>query len=128
MQTTDMGHSWQKIYESNFPLQDIDFPTPKQGWAVGEKGNILRYHDTTGIADESEQIFIFPNPGDGLFHIAKAENIDLYAIQLYDALGRVIVDYDSDQNTLDLTDLPHRTYVLKCETGNGIIVNRLLKH
>jgi len=87
-----------------------------------------------GIATlkDSENAIVYPNPGNGIFHIQNVFSGDV-TVQLFDIQGKQVFN-SSIQNSLpnselsiDLSDLPNGTYVIDLSDGSKHFVNKLIK-
>ena len=85
-------------------------------------------NSTSGVASEYE-ISIFPNPTTGELKIESGE-LKVENIQLYDMLGKKVLEQKAEDVTLhqiDLSQLPAGVYFVKITTDNGVITKKIVK-
>jgi hypothetical protein len=89
---------------------------------------------STSLSVENEsineiQIKVYPNPSNGLVNIKLDGSISVKSIQVYDVLGRSIrtEDMDSNEKSLNLSNLPQGVYLLSFITeSNGSVTKRII--
>ena len=81
-----------------------------------------------GIEDiESESQFaIYPNPAQTQFNIQKPSNLQIFNIQIFDLLGKMIFETQY-QNSINIESLSNGIHFIKFETNEGLFHKRLLK-
>lgn len=81
--------------------------------------------EITGIAKQASvlELVVYPNPTTGILQI-KTTNQDIEEIKIFDTMGRVV--FNSNTNTqnisLDTTPFPVGVYVLELKTNTGKII------
>lgn len=110
-----------------------------------EFGNQLRFNFTidktlgffpnTGIANRSDysELYVYPNPGNGLFNIELIGESDTQSIEVYDMSGRPVmqkqVSVDTyHQEQIDLTEQADGIYVIKVKGKDRHYQQRIIKH
>jgi hypothetical protein len=102
---------WDKI--STFPI-DVDKSYPS-------------YTDNT---QKDDRFIVFPNPADDRINVQCADqNTTILNYQLTDISGAVIDQKQGPGNTfsVDLSYVPSGMYILKLNTGSGIISKKVVK-
>jgi len=77
--------------------------------------------------DISTQISLFPNPSKGKLFIQKPEAISVSQINVYNALGQLLLQQNNGE-TLDVSNFSNGMLFVKLETNQGIIVKRVIKN
>jgi hypothetical protein len=74
---------------------------------------------TSGLPEESTEVQLYPNPSNGIIHIA-VEGAKIEQIIVYDLQGKIHHTLvKSTQNNLDFTDLQNGTYIVHIQLVNG---------
>ncbi|MBR3730380.1 MAG: T9SS type A sorting domain-containing protein [Bacteroidales bacterium] len=73
-----------------------------------------------------EQVFIYPNPSNGIFTI---QGKDIRKVEVFDTYGQVILSKEvkSDHEQIDLSNNPAAVYFIRVITEEGIITKQLIK-
>jgi hypothetical protein len=86
--------------------------------------------NTLGNNDFVENNFsIYPNPNNGTFNIVLKELTSNYTIQIYDATGRTVVDYEYSNNTslsqeIKLDNALAGLYFVTIKVADGGVINK----
>ena len=82
---------------------------------------------SSGVIDN---LTIAPNPTNGLFRISASGSMASGTIELLSQTGRVIriVDVDSFDATIDISDLPDGIYILRFKTNDQILQQKIVKY
>jgi hypothetical protein len=86
--------------------------------------------NTLGNNDFVENNFsIYPNPNNGTFNIVLKELTSNYTIQIYDATGRTVVDYEYSNNTslsqeIKIDNALAGLYFVTIKVADGGIINK----
>jgi len=136
--TDDGGASWTLQPSGTAAnLTEVHFPTPSDGWAVGEGGAIVKFSGITTAAEPGASPRGFalseahPNPftrrAAFTLEVAEAQHVQA---EVYDALGRrVVVLHDGVMEAgahalvLDGSSLPAGVYVVRV-TGEAFAATR----
>lgn len=78
----------------------------------------------TGI----DTIQIFPNPTTGFINIEVPESIKIKDITLFDTLGRVFLNLEITDNSIDLSALSSGVYYLQLNTINETLTKKIIKN
>lgn len=78
-------------------------------------------YETTGL------LSIYPNPIDQTLHLDKAESLDVFAVQIYNALGQLVFE-SGWQSSLQLANLDSGVFFIQLDTSIGRIAKKLLKN
>ncbi len=76
--------------------------------------------------DLSGQFTAMPNPTTGLLNL-KHEDLRISEIQLMDLSGKVLRQIPVSSQSVDLSDLPSGTYLLKVTAEEGVAVKKVVK-
>lgn len=80
----------------------------------------------SGVAEEVNNIEIFPNPSTGMIYVNGGE-IKLLTIQVIDLMGRIKFEQNHVlAQEFDLSNLQKGTYVLRMQTDNGVFISKTL--
>ena len=77
--------------------------------------------------DISTQISLFPNPSKGKLFIQKPEAISISQINVYNALGQLLLQQNNGE-TLDVSNFSNGMLFVKLQTNQGIIVKTVIKN
>jgi len=67
-------------------------------------------------------ILLYPNPTTGIVNISNAANAN---VSVYNMLGEVVVNVANFDNALDLSSLSKGTYVVKVQTENNVVTEKV---
>jgi photosystem II stability/assembly factor-like uncharacterized protein len=127
--TKDNGLTWTLI-DSNVH-SSAAFINSQTGWSGGNEtmyklaGNIL---STPKEAVSANSFLIYPNPGQGLFHITAAA-AGAFTLEVYDLVGNMVVHQESNsfgKNTLDLSGQKKGVYLLHIKSGEQRMVEKIV--
>jgi hypothetical protein len=99
-------------------------------WIGTQTGGLVRLDESllSGIPNEDPEpsVTIFPNPASDIFEIA-VKNSNRASVSVFDLKGKLewqkII---SDSETIDITNLPGGTYILKIILGDNLKISRKL--
>ena len=116
---TDNAPEQGQLY---YRLSQVDFDGEKE---YADKVVAVLY---TGA--EIENLTIVPNPTDGLFKVIASGSMAGGRIELLSQAGLVvrIVDIDSFDATIDISDLPSGIYVLRFITDTKVLQQKVVKY
>jgi len=128
---TAVDSAFQSVYlfTENL-LNDIDFWDNQTGYVVGydiinNKGLILKNINGTNTNDiniiENSNLKIFPNPSNGKINLQnKDHKISLVSYSIIDLQGKeVIPEKELTGNTINATQLPDGSYILRLKDNNN---------
>ena len=70
---------------------------------------------------------VYPNPSSDFINLKSLENNDEYLISIFDILGKEIIHNLKNPEQIDISYFIKGQYIMKIETKDGIINERLLK-
>ncbi len=112
-------------------------PNMLQDWTgnviSGNHSVIFTTGDQLGVNEVGEELqaLVYPNPGNGLFHIAFAED-QMRDIRVYDVQGNMVFErnrINGSETSVDLTEMPTGIYFIRAsgETPGDVIEMKVLK-
>ena len=118
-QFTDNAPEQGQLY---YRLSQVDFDGNRE---YADKVVAVLY---TG--SEIENLTIVPNPTDGLFKVSASGSMAGGRIQLLSQAGQVvrIVDVDSFDATIDISDMPSGIYILRFVTDTKVLQQKVVKY
>lgn len=92
---------------------------------------IVKSNDPVGIKEDelNGSLIIYPNPSKGSLQIEFDANLNLNSIEIYDALGRVILDnikVDISKNKVQIEGLPKGLFLLKMRNDKQVFVRKII--
>lgn len=112
-------------------------------WGVGPSTTVTAEHSTFGtktltFADvlanntfEIKDIAVTPNPSSGIFNISKNDQVEIKTIRVFDAnakLIREISTFDSNNPSVDLTDLTRGLYFMEISNDTDSTVKKIIRN
>lgn len=76
--------------------------------------------------DLSGQLTVMPNPTQGVLHL-QYDNLRIHDIQLMDLSGKILHQIPVTSHSVDLSDLPSGTYLMKIISEDGLAVKKVVK-
>lgn len=76
-----------------------------------------------------DALILYPNPGNGVFHIIAGKDMEVTEITIADVKGEVIfkeINGGSGKMTIDISDKPSGMYMLQVKNGNQVTNHRLV--
>lgn len=140
-QSSDGGETWFGFSPPSGGISpyytNLAFVNPTTGWAGGLNfgdfsGGIYKYHGTPlNIYENPYQnmtIDIYPNPGNGIFHIrlSKKNATDNATLVVYNLLGKQVFTTDHPEETINLSHLTGGIYLLKLMIHGNVYQNKLI--
>jgi photosystem II stability/assembly factor-like uncharacterized protein len=123
--TTDGAQTWTVDFPDDsvgISLNHI-FVNGSTGYATGYNGHVLKNTNANSIGENNElpQSRIYPNPGNGLFHVLFNHN-EKNRLQVYSSNGQMVMDVsDCKSGPLNLSYLQNGLYILSFITDNGYV-------
>lgn len=71
-----------------------------------------------------DEIIVYPNPAREVITIKT--NSDIENLQLYNSLGQLIIDQNTNAKTLNISQLQNGVYILKIKSENRTVTKRIL--
>lgn len=73
----------------------------------------------------AHEIEIYPNPA--MSQLTIVSDITVYAVEVYDLRGHLLIDRDAVDTTIDVTSLSPGLYSVRIQSSEGSVVRRFLK-
>jgi len=83
------------------------------------------YLENENFKESITNYSIFPNPSNGTFELRGDESL-VKQVKIYDELGRLIKQLDDRKKNIDLSELQEGIYIVKIETDNGNLNQKLI--
>jgi hypothetical protein len=98
---------------------------------MGEQNTTEEEYSSFKAAGEMLDVQMFPNPTSGYVNISINAPEQVFEIQVFDAMGRLVnsvKNQTADRNiVLNLTDLPSGVYMVRITGEAGFIVKQIVK-
>ncbi len=98
---------------------------------MGEQNTTEEEYSSFKAAGEMLDVQMFPNPTSGYVNISINAPEQVFEIQVFDAMGRLVnsvKNQTADRNiVLNLTDLPSGVYMVRITGEAGFIVKQVVK-
>src|SRR5690606_1772505 len=75
----------------------------------------------------AESFSVYPNPVKNVLNIAPKSNIEIDSVDLFDALGRQVLQENGEKATMDFTDISNGIYFLKLQTQSNTFTIKIIK-
>lgn len=85
--------------------------------------------DNLGVGDNSfgKTVIIYPNPVNGILYILPKNGIVLEEVAIYNVQGRLLLTAKENLESLDLSNFSSGVYLMKLNTNQGEMHQRLIK-
>lgn len=90
----------------------------------GMKTGTVTVTGLTEFKNEESGVVVYPNPANDVLYVVVGEN-KIEKLELYDVMGRLLLN-ETEHNTLNISQLPNGTYVVKVYTSNGIETRKVV--
>jgi uncharacterized delta-60 repeat protein len=127
----------------DLPIQVVEIQVAKARMQNSGKiviGGVLTSQDFTGInmfltrilpyaslglneISENDNIVVYPNPAEGAFNVSAEE---IRTVQMLDLQGKLVSQWDQQISYTLPMGLNSGTYIIKVETGSGLLYTRLM--
>ncbi len=77
--------------------------------------------------DIEKSISIYPNPVSYILNIENNSSYTINSIQIYDVLGRLVIEDNYPTNQLDITTLTNGFFYVNIKTDKGVISKKMVK-
>ena len=81
---------------------------------------------TNSAVLSNEVILAYPNPSQNYISLKMIDNLSITSLQLVDLQGRVVRNFETDQNILAIDGLAFGHYVLKIATDRGQVNKKII--
>ena len=80
--------------------------------------------DPDAVSETRSEISVFPNPSTGIFTVVSEgiKKVSVFSIE-----GKLLNTIEVNGNECHIDGLPNGVFVLKIDTGQGVIVNKIVK-
>ena len=103
---------------------DIDVLT-----ASDDKISWFKNQSILNITNNSVNIIsLHPNPTNDIINIKNINDLEISSINIYNILGKLILNEEKQFNQLDVSDLVTGIYLIKIETNEGVISKKIIKN
>lgn len=133
--TYNGGELWEDISpDIDHSLIGIDFPSYNVGYAVGDRGTIIKTNNggisSTNNLQWKSQATIYPNPTTGVINIEAVDQQIIEAIKVYDGTGRLIqsAKLNSQDSSIDLSNLKPNNYYIQLDFGDSSSIKKVVKY
>jgi len=129
LKTMDGGTTWTS--EGLPTTQDLNAVTFNDsgnlGFAVGNNGIVFSYFDNFSSVENTKEIdfTVYPNPVEKRLFVS-VPIVDNYTISVVSTLGKEVVKV-SNQNSIDVSNLPNGTYYVHLTSLKGTLRSRFVK-
>ena len=72
------------------------------------------------------QVYLFPNPAKDWIYVQNDGDMPIDRIEIYNALGKIVLQFRPDVPTIDISMLPDGLYVMTFHAGEQVFTSRLL--
>lgn len=125
-----MSNAWEEscpidMYDMVFQVQAI-YPECLSEFALTENGEDFVRFSNLSVGENVGMVGLYPNPTSGQLTI-EAEAMTV--VSLYDLVGQCVMrqSVDNDQAVIDMDNLQDGIYMVKVETLNGAVMQRVVK-
>ena len=73
------------------------------------------------------QITLYPNPAQSMIYIQNKSSYNINTIQLYDVLGRLVLQENKPIGQLDISSLANGLLFVHMDTDGGVLIKKVLK-
>lgn len=80
--------------------------------------------DYVGIEETQNEAHVYPNPSSGVFTVSGE---GIRKISVFSSDGKLLKTIEVNGNAYHIDDLPKGVFILKIDTENGVIVNKIVK-
>ncbi|MCK7590765.1 T9SS type A sorting domain-containing protein [Subsaxibacter sp. CAU 1640] len=120
-QTTDGGYILAgTTTSSNIDIDPDDRSGASDYWVVKLEAETLGYESF----EFNEEVIIYPNPSNGIINIRT--HLEITDLQLYDSLGKRVLENRISNNQLDVSGISAGIYYLKVLTESKQVLKKLI--
>ena len=81
----------------------------------------------SAVEKTKNKFSVHPNPSSGFINLKSLENNDEYSISIFNIFGKEIIHNLKNPKQIDISHFVRGQYILKIETKDGVINERILK-
>src|SRR5699024_4819888 len=88
------------------------------------------YDQNLGVVGENApvQISLYPNPVVNVLSITLPSSVELQSATMHDLLGKQTQVSISENNSIDMSQMAAGVYILKLETNQGTMTQKVIKN
>ncbi|MGB0390675.1 MAG: T9SS type A sorting domain-containing protein [Salibacteraceae bacterium] len=126
----DPWTKWLSV-KADYPLKAVNLFGDSVAYVAGENGLMMKTGgkvDSTNSVIESEEqtITIYPNPTSTSFKIVGLEQAQLAQVDIVDNQGRTVLEFKTNKNQYDISELPKGLYWINVSTVNNHFVKQIV--
>jgi len=100
---------------------------PYNNWII-ENDPLITDDCQLGVEEALENKFVvYPNPARTQVYLENHKGLVVHKLQVYDALGRLVLEKETQLECFDISQLQSGWFILKIETEEGVFCKNLLK-
>jgi len=100
---------------------------PYDDWII-ENDPLISDDCYLGVEDMAlGKISLYPNPVTNILTIETNATIAIISVQLYDVLGRLVLQKEADFQKVDVSSLPAGLFMIVIETNRGLFTEKIIK-
>jgi len=100
---------------------------PYDDWII-ENDPIISDDCYLGVEDMAlGKISLYPNPVTNILTIETNATFAITSVQLYDVLGRLVLQKEADFQSIDVSSLPAGLFMVVIETNRGLFTEKIIK-
>ena len=108
----------------------LDLSQPATQVIFNPDADIISKNNTTTLSINQiafeNQVVIHPNPVKNILYIEVPNTIEIKKVTIYSLDGKL--SKQTSMNSIDVSDLPSQTYLVKIETTRGVSLKKFIKH
>lgn len=123
--------NWQSLLEDNTQKRNIYFINDNLGFVLGDNG-LLYKTENGGVLSINEnenlekKIKIYPIPSKDKVQLEIPNDLQVNNLNLYDINGRLVKTYKSTERILKVCEFSAGNYLLKIETNQGNVTEKIV--
>ena len=100
---------------------------PYDDWII-ENDPLISEDCYLGVEDITlGKISLYPNPVANILTIGTNSSFAITSVQLYDVLGRLVLQKEADFQSIDVSSLPAGLFMVVIETNRGLFTEKIIK-
>jgi hypothetical protein len=110
---------------------DIDGDGDMDVLSASALDNKVAWYENFTILNVNENVLlgisVFPNPVKDVLNILTQNDSPISSIQVYDILGRLVLEEKHDFNQVDVSNLGSGVLFVKIQTTEGVVTKKIIK-